>query len=133
MNNLQGQCSKRTNRTCSDKSKRKRVDQESCGGLGLKHVLFNLPVFFLTKKLNSLSFAFSMHISQNTDRSERFCLLFTIPGLHSRCVSPERRGWERRVPVSGNPNACGSAHTTATSMAYLLLAEPRAALFLTKM
>lgn len=56
-------CSERTNCICLDKDR--KVDQQSCPGLGLMHVLFNLPVFFLTKKHNSLSFAFSMHTSQN--------------------------------------------------------------------
>lgn len=53
------QCSKRTNCTYLNKHKRKRAAQQSCRGLGLKHVLFNQEIFFLTKKLNS-SFEFSM-------------------------------------------------------------------------
>lgn len=128
MNDPRRQSSKRTNCTYLNKSKRKRVDQQSGRGLGLKHVLLNLTIFFLTKKLNSLSFAFSMHTSQNTLTDQKNCHLFTTSALPSRCLFLERRGWKRWVPVSGNPDASGSAHTMATSMAYLLLAKPRAAL-----
>lgn len=76
MNDPWRQSSKRTNCTYLNKSKRKRVDQQSCRGLGLKHVLLNLTIFFLTKKLNSLSFAFSMHTSQNTLTDQKDFVIF---------------------------------------------------------
>lgn len=76
MNDPWRQSSKRTNRTYLDKSERKRVDQHSCRGLGLNHVLLNLPIFFLTKKLNSLSFAFTMHTSQNTLIDQKDFVIF---------------------------------------------------------
>lgn len=95
MNNPRRQCSKRTNCTYLAKGKRKRVDQQSCRGLDLKHVLFKLSIFFLTKKLNSLSYAFSTNTSQNTLIDQKdFVIFFIIPALHSCCLFPERRGWE---------------------------------------
>lgn len=98
-------------------------------GLGLKHLLFNLSTFYLTKKLNSLSFVFSMHTSQNTLTDQILWSFYNICSLHRHCSFPERRGQERGVPVSGNPDSRGSAHMIATFMAHLPLTEPTAALW----
>lgn len=76
MNNPWRQCSKRTNCTYLAKGKIKRVDQQSCRGLDLKHVLFKLSIFFLTKKLNSLSYAFSTNTSQNTLIDQKDFVIF---------------------------------------------------------
>lgn len=121
MNDPWRQCTKRTNHTDLDKSKRRRMNHLSHQGLGLKHLLFNLSTFYLTKKLNSLSFVFSMHTSQNTLTNQILRSFYNICSLHRHCPFPERRGWDRRVPVSGNPDSRGSAHMIATFMAYLLL------------